>query len=245
MVVARRNTVGAPVWRKRGGWLGGFLWLWLALRSERQDSQRNREHNPGRSASAPTTGVVKPGSSAEEAFTAFVAAHEAQLFTYLWRATGDEHAAYDLRQETFIRAWRHFAQVRDYDRPLAWLYRVATNLALNERRGRRPTASLTDEEELTASDPSWRLAERDLVHQTLQALPPRERQALALRSGQGLSCEEVADVLEISATAARSLLWRARERFRTLYQAADAERAEPPNTPRTSGRLQSGEGGPR
>jgi RNA polymerase sigma-70 factor (ECF subfamily) len=188
---------------------------------------------------------VEPGASAEEAFASFVASYEAQLFTYLWRATGDEHVAYDLRQETFIRAWRHFAQVRAYDRPLAWLYRVATNLALNERRDRRPTASLLGEEELASSDPSWRLAERDLVHQTLLALPLRERQALALRSGQGLSCEEVAEALAISGTAARSLLWRARERFRALYQAADAERGEAPNAPRTPRHPQGQGGGAR
>jgi RNA polymerase sigma-70 factor (ECF subfamily) len=159
----------------------------------------------------------------EEAFAVFVATYEAAVFSYLWRATGDEHTAYDLRQEVFIRAWRHFAQVRDYERPLVWLYRVATNLALNEHRDRRPTEPLAVEEEFASSDPSWRVAERDQVSRTLQALPPRERLALALRSGLGLSCEEVAESLAISATAARSLLWRARERFRTLYLAADSD----------------------
>jgi RNA polymerase sigma-70 factor (ECF subfamily) len=161
-----------------------------------------------------------PGAS----FEAFVAAHEDALFAYLWRMTGDESAAYDLRQETFIRAWRNFARVRGYERPLAWLYRVATNLALNYRRDQRVHSPLTHmAPEPSESDPAWRLAERDQVRATLLAMQPRERAALALREGQGLSYTEVALALGVSPAGARTLLWRARERFRDLYQRANGE----------------------
>lgn len=194
------------------------LGRWLTLRNRVE--RREGAHGMERSAATPP---ATRGAATDDAFAAFVAAHEAPLFAYLWRSTGDEHAAYDLRQETFIRAWRHFAQVRDYERPLAWLYHVATNLALNYRRDQRPAAPPLKEDDLASSDPAWRLAERDLIHETLLKLPARERQALALRSGQGLSCEEVATALDISAAAARVLLFRAREHFRALYQAANAD----------------------
>ncbi len=173
---------------------------------------------------APASAAPAQRGAASDPFEVFVAEHEATLFAYLWRMTGEESAAYDLRQETFIRAWRNFARVRAYDRPLAWLYRVATNLALNYRRDQRTCVTLAlMEDEPAESDHAWRLAERDQVRATLLALPPRERAALALREGQGLSCDEVAQALGVSPAAARTLLWRARERFRDLYQRADAE----------------------
>src|SRR5262245_41420099 len=54
-------------------------------------------------------------------FEPFFRMHEPDIFTYLWRMTGDEQAAYDLAQETFLRAWRHFVRIRDYERPGGWL----------------------------------------------------------------------------------------------------------------------------
>ena len=176
-------------------------------------------------AEAPATPATRaPRDASSDPFEAFVAAHEGALFGYLWRMTGDTSVAYDLRQEVFIRAWRNFARVRAYERPLAWLYRVATNLALNHRRDQRASVTLTGiADEPAESDHAWRLAERDQVRATLLALPPRERAALALREGQGLSCNEVAQSLSVSPAAARTLLWRARERFRDLYQRAEAE----------------------
>jgi hypothetical protein len=48
----------------------------------------------------------------DDAFEAFFRAHQREIFGYLWRVTGDEHASYDLAQETFVRAWQRFEQVR-------------------------------------------------------------------------------------------------------------------------------------
>jgi RNA polymerase sigma factor (sigma-70 family) len=192
-----------------------------------------RHSQTGAPAAQPDANIMPLAEAAErhgaagDPFATFVAAHESALFAYLWRMTGDESAAYDLRQETFIRAWRRFDRVRGYERPLAWLYRVATNLALNERRDRRPSASLaTIELDPAQSDPACRLAERDLVRETLLALPARERAALALREGQGFSCDELAQGLGVTPAAARTLLWRARDHFRELYARANTDTSE-------------------
>src|SRR4051812_1776109 len=67
-------------------------------------------------------------------FEAFFARHEREVVGYLWRMTGDEQAARDLTQETFLRAWQRFDQLRGFDQPKAWLFRVATHLALNHLR---------------------------------------------------------------------------------------------------------------
>src|SRR5262245_14260903 len=94
--------------------------------------------------------------SSPAAFEAFLQGRERDVFGYLWRLTGDEQTAYDLCQETFIRAWQHFAKVKTYDNPGAWLFRVATNLVLNHRQRRapptRPTTELGEDEDPASED---------------------------------------------------------------------------------------------
>jgi DNA-directed RNA polymerase specialized sigma24 family protein len=70
----------------------------------------------------------------EHQFEDFFTRHQQDIFGYLWRITGEEQAAYDLCQETFLRAWQQFDTVSTYERPGAWLFRVATNLAINHQR---------------------------------------------------------------------------------------------------------------
>lgn len=152
----------------------------------------------------------------------FVRQHERAILNYLWRMTGDEETARDLAQEVFLRAWQHFETIRAYEKPLGWLFRVATNLALThlKRRSLLPGSpeQLTEELAPSASDPTWRLAERDLVRTVLLALTPQRRAALVLREVYGMSCAEVGRILGISDVAVRMALHRAREQFRELYQ---------------------------
>ncbi|MGZ3600761.1 MAG: RNA polymerase sigma factor, partial [Ktedonobacterales bacterium] len=147
--------------------------------------------------------------------------------------------AMELAQEAFFRAWKRFAEVRTYDRPDAWLYRVATNLAISYLRRRRPLSFShllartnegegldAQEEMLPFADPhdlEGRVVERDAIEHVLQRLSERQRAALLLRTVQGFSCEEIATTLGITVTNARQTLSRARERFRTLYEAAQRE----------------------
>ena len=163
------------------------------------------------------------------AFEPFFRAHERDIFTYLWRMTSDEQAAYDITQETFLRAWRHFARIRGYERPGGWLFRVATHLALNHLRSRATAlggavsldaasnARQAPQFSPAASDPGARIANADAVRRALMAIPHRSRAALVLREVYGLSCDEVATTLGISVGAAKTLLWRARGEFRSHY----------------------------
>jgi RNA polymerase sigma factor (sigma-70 family) len=115
----------------------------------------------------------------------FIRDHERAILNYLWRMTGDEQTASDLTQEVFLRAWQHFDSIRRYDQPRAWLFRVATNLALTHLQ-RQPAstggiAELDDEHGPADSDPAGRIAESDLGRHTLLQLPPKRRAALVLR----------------------------------------------------------------
>ena len=164
-------------------------------------------------------------------FEDFIAGREADIFGYLWRLTGDEQTAYDLCQETLLRAWRHFGKIRHYEQPGGWLFRVATNLALNAIAQRSTMRSritpLGENEQPAVEDASGSVARRDLIHATLLQLPPRERAALVLREVEGFSNGEIADALGVSANSVRMLLSRARSHFRQRYEHADSEEVYP------------------
>lgn len=167
-------------------------------------------------------GAVAPGL---DDFEVFFTRHEREVVGYLWRMTGEEQAARDLTQETFLRTWQRFDQVRAYDQPKAWLFRVATHLALNHLRdqatGAKARQAWSQSEHATQSDPAMRIVNQDAVLQTLQTLSPRDRAALVLHSIYGLTCAELARSLGISRSAAKVALWRARERFRTQHQRSE------------------------
>jgi RNA polymerase sigma-70 factor (ECF subfamily) len=80
---------------------------------------------------------TRASATHDDDFERFFNAHEAQITGYLYRVTGDAQSASDLSQETFLRAWQHFDRIRSYERPGAWLTRVATNLALQHLRRRK------------------------------------------------------------------------------------------------------------
>jgi RNA polymerase sigma factor (sigma-70 family) len=165
-------------------------------------------------------------SARPDDFEAFFLQYEHAIFGYLLRLTGDEQSAHDLSQEAFLRAWQHYEKIRGYDHPAAWLFRVASNLAISHlRRRASPVGSaklLGDDDSPARSDPAMRFIEVDLVEQTLLALPPKQRAALVLREVYGFSCEEIGSTLGMSRDAVKMSLWRARERFRVHYVRGNA-----------------------
>ncbi len=165
------------------------------------------------------------GQGSSAAFEAFFWQFERQIIGYLCRMTGDEQAAFDLSQETFLRAWQHFDVLLSPPQSRSWLFRVATNLALNyvQRRSSHPMIHLTDQE-LGKSDPGHQIIERELVQQILQQLPPKQRSALLLFEVYGHSCDEIGSLLHMSRAAVKMTLRRARERFRRAYLQEDGER---------------------
>ncbi len=154
-------------------------------------------------------------------FERFFQQHEARITGYLWRMVNDEATACDLCQETFIRAWQHFAEVQAAQQPAAWLFRVATNLALNhlraETRGVRAALPLSAVDDPAGSDPSVRFVEHDFVQSILAELPPKQRALLILRDVYHFSFEEVGALLGIAPSGVRMALCRARTQFRDRY----------------------------
>lgn len=188
----------------QGRWPLASRWRLLTLTIRGQDSAAS-----------------EPIASAYETFDDFIARREPDVFGYLWRLTGNEQLAYDLCQETFLRAWQHFEKIRHYEQPGAWLFRVATNLALTyQKRAAAPVGAaqpFSPGVDPAVSDPAWRLAVSDAVRATLLTLTPQQRAALVLREIYGFSCAEVAEMLGISEAAAKMTLSRGRDAFRARY----------------------------
>jgi RNA polymerase sigma-70 factor (ECF subfamily) len=157
----------------------------------------------------------------EDLFEAFFRRYEPRITGYLWRMVNDEGCARDLCQETFLRAWQHFAEVEASHQPTAWLFRVATNLALNEIRHRASriasAISIDANTDPASSDPALRFVERDFVQQILAELPPKQRALLILREVHDVPFADVSRLLGMSPNAAKIALCRARVQFRERY----------------------------
>ena len=196
-------------------WRPHHRWIWLGSSRALLAQTNPIAHNAA---------AALPSSVAAadlEAFEAFVHQYERSILNYLWRMTGDEQSARDLTQETFLRAWKQFAHIRHYDNPRAWLFRVATNLALTlQSRRMSPVGAATPLEETfgpATSDPARRVVESELVRRALQELSPKRRAALVLREVYGWAAVDIGQFLHISAEAVKMTLHRAREQFRTIY----------------------------
>jgi len=144
------------------------------------------------------------------------------VFAYIYRLVNDREWAHDLTQETFLQVFRARHQLPQVENRRAWVYRIASNTALNALKRRRRFAWLpwrtADTSHLTGADPAEETNRRIAVEQALAELPPHYRAPLLLYSHDGFSVREVAEVLGISEGAAKTRLYRAREMFRQAYE---------------------------
>jgi RNA polymerase sigma factor (sigma-70 family) len=147
------------------------------------------------------------------AFARLVEQNRVRVEAVVARMVGDE--AEDLVQEALLRAYLSLTQLRDPARFGTWLCQIAINLAKMRLRRRALEARVPAEPRPTrgAGPDEWELL--DLVRDGLAALPAGQREAVLLHYIDGLSCEEIADLLDSSPGAIRVRLHRAR---RQLYE---------------------------
>ena len=161
------------------------------------------------------------------AFDALLDRHGAPLLGYLGGMVRDRGIAEDLLQETLLRVHRHIDRYQERGSFRAWLYRIATNLALSELRRRRYAAGVPLEgralevADAGARDPQQRLEDEErvaTVRTALEALPADQRSVLLLRSGQGMGIREIAQVLCVPEGTVKSRIHHGVRRLRELVQ---------------------------
>ncbi len=163
----------------------------------------------------------------KQAFDLLVAKYQRRLMRLLSRIVHDPAEAEDVVQETFIKAYRALRHFRGDSAFYTWLYRIGINTAKNHlaTQGRR-TSTFTDadsEQAETFGDgehlrdintPESMLASKQIaqtVNAAMDALPVDLRTAIALREIEGLSYEEISDIMACPIGTVRSRIFRARE----------------------------------
>jgi RNA polymerase sigma-70 factor (ECF subfamily) len=156
---------------------------------------------------------------AEVSFDALFRQYERSICGFLARLTGDTARAQELAQETFIRAYRALLKGERWDNPRAWLYRVASRLAINEHRRRQllEWLPLSGIEPDPAPSVENVVVEHIAIQTALNVLPLKYRIPLVLYAYEGCSVAQVAEALQLSVSAVKMRLSRARARFRQTY----------------------------
>jgi len=158
------------------------------------------------------------------AFDELVRATYAETYTLAFRLTGDEDDARDVVQEAYLRAYRGIKKFRGDAQFTTWLYRITANCAstLLGKRSKHSHDDIDEESELVdivpqrnpeANSDAAELRRR--LVEALAGLPPRLRAVVVLRDVYDLPHEEIAEQLEISTSAAKVRLHRARKKLRT------------------------------
>ena len=169
-----------------------------------------------------------------ESFEVLLNRHRVPLLTYFVRMVRDQALAEDLTQEVFLRVYQARERYQPEARFTTWLYRIATNLALNAIRDRRcePLAFISpasDDSQPTMLErvPDARpTAEQQMlesyreraIREAIESLPERQRAAVILHKYQEVDYRQIAQVLKVSESAVKSLLFRAYESLRVRLE---------------------------
>lgn len=160
-----------------------------------------------------------------ESFGILVRRYQDRLYPTLLRLTGCAEDARDLLQDAFLRAYEKLGHFHGESNFYTWIYRIAVNLALSDRRRRRSPVRArgaspevldppSDPRETEPSRPLEEAERNALIHQALQALQPDHRAVVVMKDLDGLRYEEIAEVLRVPVGTVRSRLHRARAELR-------------------------------
>lgn len=177
------------------------------------------------------------------AFGQLVEAHQSKIYSLCYRMTGNAEDAADLTQEVFLSAWRSLSRFQEQSSFGTWVYRMATNASIDflRREKRRQVLSMTmeeDSEERQAQVPDERYSPHRLLEQkearqavvdALAALSPEHRQVLVLREMEGLSYQEIGQLLDLEEGTVKSRIARARLALRDFLIKSGNFSASPPS----------------
>jgi len=183
---------------------------------------------------------VKAGD--EASFEILLQKYRSPLVNFLFRMVRDRATAEDLAQEVFLRVYKARAQYSPSAKFTTWLFRIATNLALNSVRDNRHRqmdvsidAPVEEDEAPPLQLPSREMridehmVERDraeFIRQKISALPEKQRVAVLLHKYEEMDYADIAKVLECSESALKSLLFRAYETLRVQLAPLVSQPAE-------------------
>ena len=161
------------------------------------------------------------------AFEELIERHQSLVAGTVARMLGSNSEVEDIAQQVFIRVWKSAGRYTPRAKFTTWLLKITRNLVFNElrrtrRRAQVPIQTEPDAEEIPLKDetnptPDASLLENELqeaIEKAITELPERQRMALVLRRYEELNYEQIADILDLSVPAVKSILFRARTELR-------------------------------
>lgn len=161
------------------------------------------------------------------AYNGLVQRYQRQVYNLAYRMLGNAEDAGDLVQDTFLRAFGALASFRQDASFLTWLYKIASNLCIDQLRSRKAKGALSLDVELeegrepaaesrqsAPEDTAVRSAVQDIVHHAIQNLPERYRIVVVMRHLHDMSVEDIARSLDLPTGTVKTHLFRAREMLR-------------------------------
>ena len=175
--------------------------------------------------------MLRVAAGDEAGFNYLVGKYHRAMISFLFRMVHNQAVAEELAQEVFLRVYRSRESYRAEAKFTTWLYRIATNLAVNHARDTKHERSAQtvyldapDEESGTTPDvaddtPSveqsmLRDERMAAIRAHVMALPERQRMAVLMHKYQGMDYRQIGDVLKLSESATKSLLFRAYQTLR-------------------------------
>jgi len=182
-------------------------------------------------AGADVEAMLRLKAGDESAFGYLVQKYRRPMVGFMYRMCHNPSTAEELAQEVFLRVYRSRTTYEPSAKFTTWLYRIATNLAVNHARDTRherpenttrldepdpetgTTPDLADES-LTAEEAILKRERLAAIRSKVNALPERQRMAVLMHKYQQMDYREIADALRLSESATKSLLFRAYETLR-------------------------------
>jgi RNA polymerase sigma-70 factor (ECF subfamily) len=158
-----------------------------------------------------------------EAFDELVTKYHTKLFTMVCGIVRNEHDAWDLAQEGFLRAWKSIHRFEGRSSFYTWLYSITVNLAIYSLRRKARCEEIKFNEAIPSSlaSPSveYQRAEiRERVNKALARLSPEHRAVVVLKDVEGLQYHEIAEILDLSIGTVMSRLFFARKKLQFMLQ---------------------------
>jgi RNA polymerase sigma-70 factor, ECF subfamily len=190
-----------------------------------------REINYAEDESSDAAFMLRVAAGDESAFNYLARKYHRSMISFLYRMVRNHAVAEELAQEVFLRVYRSRESYRAEAKFTTWLYRIATNLAVNhardtkhERLAQNVYLDAPDEEtgttpdvaddELTVEQRMLRDERMAAIRSHVMALPERQRMAVLMHKYQGMDYRQIGDVLKLSESATKSLLFRAYQTLR-------------------------------
>lgn len=175
--------------------------------------------------------MLRVGTGDDEAFAFLVEKFRRPIISFMYRSVGSQHVAEELAQEVFLRVYKSRQTYSADAKFTTWLYRIATNLAMNhardtksERQGKVSLDEPVDEESdrtldvpdtmMSAEEAIVRRERMEAIKKCVLELPERQRMAVLMHKYQEMDYKQIAQALNLSESATKSLLFRAYETLR-------------------------------